>query len=85
MATGSTGGDDYTIIPVIEITSIKQVIVINVEPFSSSQLYTESGPTRLDTGASITIEDNRVDIKQLNNLANQKLISYTRYNKKVSG
>jgi len=84
MSTGSTGSDNYTIVPVVQITSTKQVLTINVQPFPQSQIYTNNGQIRLKVGASIIVEDNRVDLKQINNLANLNLLTYTRFNKKVS-
>jgi len=83
MATGSTGSDNYTIVPVIQVTSTSQVVNINVEPFPQSQIYTTHGNIKLAIGASITVEDNRLDLKQISNLANLGLIEFTRFNKKV--
>jgi len=74
----------FTLIPVITIKNIsKQLIPINIKPFLNSPIYKKSGTQNIAPGVSISVEDNRVDLRQINKLADLKLISYERTQKRV--
>lgn len=72
----------YTLVNVVEISNISnQVIPVNVKKVSGSPFFDASGLISLSSKNKIVVEAARVDLKQLQSLAKQKLLHIEEYRK----
>ena len=74
----------YTYVNVFNIKNIcKQIVIINVKEKKFSPIFTKSGGIQIASGASLVVEDDRISIKQLNQMANNKTIKFDRTKQRV--
>ena len=79
-------GSKVALIPVVEIKNISnQILPFNIKKVNTSMIYKAAGGTvPLAPAATVVVEQNRVDIRQLTKLSNLKLINYQQYNQSVN-
>lgn len=70
----------YTLVNVVEISNISnQTIPLNIKRVSGSPFFDASGLISLTSKNKILVETSRVDLRQLQSLAKQKLLHLEEY------
>ena len=66
-----------TIVTTIKVDNVSnQIVIINVQPLSTSTIFTESGQIAVQPGASLEAEDNRFDLAQLRSMNKNNVIEF---------
>jgi hypothetical protein len=75
-----------TFVNTMEVKNVSpQLVTFRIQPISSSTIFdNKGGNIRLQPGATVEAEESRFDLKQLEQIENNKLIKRTRYSRRIT-